>query len=107
MDNLSLHPLYIQILAVVKDKENADYLSYKLANIDINNNNKNSDDNKGNTILIIIIIVSIALNLILIVLIIILCRRKKMNSNLMENVNNEKFQQNQNKVELLNNDNED
>jgi len=107
LDNLSLHPLYIQILAVVKDKENTEYLSYKLANIDINNNNKNSDDNKGNAILIIIIIVSIALNLILIVLIIILCRRKKMNSNLMENVNNEKFQQNQNKVELLNNDNED
>ena len=30
-----------------------------------------------------------------------------MNSNLMENANNEKFQQNQNKVELFNNDNED
>ena len=54
-----------------------------------------------------ILIASIALSLILIVLIIILCGRKKMNSNLMENVNNEKFQQNQNKVELFNNDNED
>ena len=101
LDNLTLHPLYIQILAVVKDKENTDYLSYKLAKIDVNNDKQNSDDNKSNSSLIIIVIASLSLNLILIVLIIILCKRKKLNSNLIDNVNNEDFQQSKNKGGLL------